>query len=219
MSRTTWAIYVLQSGNTWGADGTLYVPNNPEGLIFGMNATQQRVELADGSLAFIRPETLYQKQPLTFSWFEMDVTFITKIQSYIVNGTTLKIVTNVGGREYIGRFIDFKPTWVTGEVDVYDLEALFEIMDNVTFSASDGGDVSDLIALLVYNETPTPGTNGVQTVFTVANTYVSNTLQVFRNGQLMYKNVDYTESSGTTFTMTVAPEANEYLRVNYIKQA
>lgn len=217
MSRTNWSIYVLQSGGTWADDGTIYVPNNPQGLLFPELSTQQKVKLADGSNAFIRPETFYEKMPLTLIWINVDVDFVVKIQDYLRGSETVKIVTNISGREYIGRFIDFQPTWITGDTDVYDLEVTFERMDE---AVSLGGlTMATLIDLLIFGETPTPATNGAQTVFTVANSYVSGTLRVFRNGQLLYEGIDYTETASTTFTLTVAPDSSEYLRVDYIKDA
>ena len=70
----------------------------------------------------------------------------------------------------------------------------------------------------IMHETPTPATDGAQTVFTVANAYVSGLLEVYLDGLLQIKDTDYTETTSTTFTMTSAPDADESLRVNYKKQ-
>jgi len=69
----------------------------------------------------------------------------------------------------------------------------------------------------VLNETPTPATDGVTTIFTVANAYVSGTLQPFLDG-LKQLSTDFSETTSTTFTMVIAPETAETLAVNYIKQ-
>lgn len=71
-----------------------------------------------------------------------------------------------------------------------------------------------------YHKTPTPATNGTQKVFTVPGSeeYSSGLLEVFVDGLLQTKDVDYTETTSSTFTMTNAPDANETLRINYIKQ-
>jgi len=71
-----------------------------------------------------------------------------------------------------------------------------------------------------YHKTPTPATNGVQTVFTLpdSESYVSGLLEVFLDGIMQTKDVDYTETTSQTFTMTNAPDADETLRINYIKQ-
>lgn len=73
---------------------------------------------------------------------------------------------------------------------------------------------------LIYHETPTPATDGVTTLFTLANAYVSGSLQVFLDGLQQIKTTDYTETSANsgTFTMGSAPDSNEVLRVSYIKQ-
>jgi hypothetical protein len=70
-----------------------------------------------------------------------------------------------------------------------------------------------------YHQTPTPATDGTQKIFTLPNgdEYVAGLLEVFLDGLLQTKGVDYTESSSVTFTMTNAPDSDEALRVNYIK--
>jgi len=72
--------------------------------------------------------------------------------------------------------------------------------------------------LMVFGETPTPATDGAQTVFTVANAYVSGTLRVYKDKLRQELTTDFTETTSTTFTMTAAPDADEDLRVDYVKQ-
>ena len=72
-------------------------------------------------------------------------------------------------------------------------------------------------ANFIKHETPTPATDGAQLIFTTTNDYTSGTLEVFLDGLLQIKDTDYTETTSTTFTFTVAPDANEVLRVGYIK--
>lgn len=71
-----------------------------------------------------------------------------------------------------------------------------------------------------WHKTPTPATNGVQVLFTIPNSeqYVSGLLEVMLDGIMQTKDVDYTETTSSTFTMVTAPDADEVLRVNYIKQ-
>lgn len=70
-----------------------------------------------------------------------------------------------------------------------------------------------------WHLTPTPATDGAQLVFTLPNSeaYVSGLLEVYLDGLMQTKNTDYTETSSTSFTMVTAPEADEVLRINYIK--
>lgn len=70
-----------------------------------------------------------------------------------------------------------------------------------------------------FHKTPTPATDGSQTIFTLpdSESYVSGLLEVFLDGLLQIKDTDYSETTATTFTMTAAPDANEVLRINYIK--
>lgn len=71
-----------------------------------------------------------------------------------------------------------------------------------------------------FHQTPVETPNGVITVFTLPSSeaYVSGLLEVFLDGLLQTKTTDYSETTSSTFTMTAAPDANETLRVNYIKQ-
>jgi len=70
----------------------------------------------------------------------------------------------------------------------------------------------------VFNETPTPAVDGVETTFSVASTYIASTLQVVLDGIQQIKTTDYTESTdGSGFTMVNPPDSDEVLWVNYIK--
>lgn len=70
-----------------------------------------------------------------------------------------------------------------------------------------------------FNKTPTPATDGAQLIFTLPDSevYVTGLLEVFLDGLKQTLTTDYTETSSTTFTMVAAPDANEVLRINYIK--
>ncbi len=75
------------------------------------------------------------------------------------------------------------------------------------------------VSRFAFNKIPTPATDGVQTVFTVPEgSYVSGLLELFIDGLQQVKGVDWTETSPTTFTTMLAPDSDEKLRVNYIKQ-
>ena len=71
----------------------------------------------------------------------------------------------------------------------------------------------------VMHETPNPATDGAQKLFTCANAYVSGLLEVYIDGLLQIKGTDYaeTDAAAGTFTLVVAPDSDENLRVNYIK--
>jgi hypothetical protein len=65
-------------------------------------------------------------------------------------------------------------------------------------------------------QTPAGAVNGVNTIFTTANTYKTGQLFVFLNGLRQKVGVDYTETTGTTFTMTVAPTTGDVITVDYV---
>lgn len=69
----------------------------------------------------------------------------------------------------------------------------------------------------VDRETPAGSVNGVNVTFTLANTPYAGSEHVFVNGILQTSGgVDYS-ISGTTITMTVAPETGDVIRVSYRK--
>lgn len=72
----------------------------------------------------------------------------------------------------------------------------------------------------VWQETPTPATDGAETAFIVAAAYVPGSLRIYRDQYVMFKDIDYTEeavAAPTGFTMTSAPDADEAVRVDYMK--
>lgn len=82
----------------------------------------------------------------------------------------------------------------------------------------DGGGGSGLLSgSFVVQETPTPATDGAQTVFTVANDYVSGKLEVYLDGLRQIPTTDFAETTSNTFTMVLAPDSDEILLVDYIK--
>jgi hypothetical protein len=126
MGRSAWSVYINESGDSWEFDFNLYVPNvdiNDE-----IVSTQQTVILADGSKAFITPETKSNVQTISFAWMLItsDDDLISKIKTYIEDNTRLKIVTHLS-EEYIGKFISLRKTHLVGiSPDQWEVEAVFE---------------------------------------------------------------------------------------------
>ncbi len=73
-------------------------------------------------------------------------------------------------------------------------------------------------ANVVTREVPSGLVNGSNTTYTLANTPVVGTEQVYLNGILLDVGAgnDYT-ISGATITMLVTPQTNDKLRVTYLK--
>lgn len=67
----------------------------------------------------------------------------------------------------------------------------------------------------VINEIASGSVNGVNKVFNTLNPYVPGTLQVFRDGQLMTKDGDYTETSSTSYTFATAPLIGSVIQHSY----
>lgn len=71
----------------------------------------------------------------------------------------------------------------------------------------------------IFSETPTGDVDGVNDTFTLANTPTTNTLQLFRDGQLLKGGgVDYT-LTGDEIVFTSAPEVDSILLAHYHKVA
>lgn len=58
--------------------------------------------------------------------------------------------------------------------------------------------------------------DGSNQVFTVPETYVSNSLRVYYNGIRQVKDVSYTETNTTTFTVSFTPVSGEYITIDYV---
>ena len=75
--------------------------------------------------------------------------------------------------------------------------------------------ISGAPGTLAYQETPSGTINGVNAVFTLANTPVASTLDLYLNGQWQTGGgVDYTLSVATV-TFVVAPPTSSGLKANY----
>lgn len=60
--------------------------------------------------------------------------------------------------------------------------------------------------LLLRREVPAGTIDGVNMLFTTSRPYIAGTLMVYLNGLLLSPGADYTETGGTTFTMTAPPQ-------------
>jgi hypothetical protein len=118
-----WSISIWQSGNSFVADGFINRPN--QDLETKRISNLQIIKLANGSEAFMQPETKYFKD--TFSMFFANTTsaFRTKIENYIVNGDKVKIVTH-DSQTFYGFFIDINRVWFSGQTDTFDCALTFK---------------------------------------------------------------------------------------------
>ena len=71
MARSTWTTQ-KKSGGSWGADGTIYRPNDD--LSITKSSTQRALQLVDGSNAFLGPSTKYLDGTLSLVWYWDDGT-------------------------------------------------------------------------------------------------------------------------------------------------
>lgn len=119
-----WLVYTINSdGVNWDADTNLIRPN--QDLENQIISTIQTIKLANGSEAYVTPETKSNKGTLSFFWANTTSTFRSKIESYMTSGKKIKIVTH-DNQTLIGRFIDYKRVWFSGEDSAFDISATFK---------------------------------------------------------------------------------------------
>lgn len=138
MSKSYWTTYTRDiNSNNYTADSQIPRPNDT--LDLSTMSMQVKIQLADGSYGYSTPETVSNKDPLAFKWLlETDSGGLdTLIQGYINNEDFLKIATHVVGRDFYGKFISVKSSWLTGiSPDEYEIEAIFEQMTPGSSSSS-----------------------------------------------------------------------------------
>ena len=126
---STWSLFVEESGGDFPSGATSVVPRPNEDLDVGKMSTQVAVQLADGSVGYITPETKSSKADLTFVWVMKDEDFLDEIEGYIDNHDYIKIITHTG-KEYIGRFSSVVGRWLVGEdPDEFQITSTFVRMD------------------------------------------------------------------------------------------
>ena len=77
--------------------------------------------------------------------------------------------------------------------------------------------ISDISNVIKTNQVLIGTIDGVNNIFTIPDTIVVSTEQIFSNGVLQKKPDDY-NISGSTVTFTFSPNINENLTTHYIKQ-
>jgi len=120
----TWSIYYEDSNGDWIADTAIPRPNDD--MSTNLLSTQQKVKLADGSNAFITPETKSEKETFDMFFANASSTFRTQITDYITSGTRVKIVTH-NSETYIGYFLGMTRVWFAGiSPDEFDITLTFQ---------------------------------------------------------------------------------------------
>ena len=127
-NRGTWMVE-RKIATVWTDEGdTIYRPNMDVGI--ESLSTQVRTILADGSYAYITPETKANPTSLKMQWTYLEVAFKTQVEAYVNNLYDLRI-TDHNAIIYYGRFINIKSNWLKGTADRYDIAAEFQIMPSI----------------------------------------------------------------------------------------
>ena len=122
-TRNTWSIYEQDSADVWTLSDTIPRPN--ENFTISTTSTLINNQLANGSLAFVLPETKYKNDQLEFIWYaDTDGTIKSQIEGYVQLGTRFKIIDHLSS-EYIGRFTQVSPVWISGISNEFDITAIF----------------------------------------------------------------------------------------------
>lgn len=70
---------------------------------------------------------------------------------------------------------------------------------------------------LVIGEAPTGLVDGTNKIFTTANNYQSGKIAVYRNGQRLTLNSDYTETAANSYELVAAPFVGDIITNDYLK--
>lgn len=137
-----------------------------------------------------------------------DITFVAADASLNISGAGVKITPGSGGNVQLTNGSGVvQPTALGGDVSAVTNTG------SVTL-----GSAIQRTANLVTRETPSGAVNGSNTAFTLANTPIAGSEEVFLNGLLQEPGAgnDYT-ISGATITYLAAPVTGDKVRVNYRK--
>lgn len=140
---------------------------------------------------------------------------------YVKLGVTKKTITDIQGYTISKTLVDAKGDILTATAD--NTPARLAVGTNNQKLVADSGQATGLkwaddfgSNSFIINETPSGLVNGSNAVFDTYQNYVANSLQVFRDGQLMKgAGNDYTETDSNTFTFTTAPATGTVLLVCY----
>jgi len=84
-------------------------------------------------------------------------------------------------------------------------------------SVNSGGGGSSDFSLLIYDEVPIGFKNGVNMDFLTVNLYRPLTLQIYKNGQKLTRDGDFTETGTNGFNLVRPPKNTDILTCAYIK--
>lgn len=84
-------------------------------------------------------------------------------------------------------------------------------------SSGGGGGTGITSANYKVGISPNESPDGARTLFTLPEGYTAGTLAVYRNGERLQSGVTETSPASGTFTLSVAPDADEPLKADYIK--
>jgi hypothetical protein len=68
----------------------------------------------------------------------------------------------------------------------------------------------------IIGEIPTGALNSINKIFTAANPFAPNSLEVFLNGLRQRRSDDYDEISSTQFQFVAAPRASDSISIDYV---
>lgn len=127
------------------------------------------------------------------------------------DNATLEIVS--------GEVLQVKDNGITeAKLNMYNSPSVGNVLKYTANGMEWSSDSGLISSNFVFHEIPSGLINSLNTTYTLANTPVAGTVQVFLNGLLQAPGVglDYT-ISGTTITFVKAPRTNSDLYVHYIK--
>ena len=127
MSRSTWQIAVLESGDTYTNSFTMYRPNSDLDLIKA--STSAKITLADGTVAFNTPTQASNWEDCVFEFVNIENadTLISNIQNSIDAKEVVRITTHLPST-LIGKFTKIQKKWLIGQTDLYVITVTFSFL-------------------------------------------------------------------------------------------
>jgi len=208
---------VLVKNQTTGSENGIYVVP-ASGAASRSTDADTSAEVTSGMSTWVRAGSAQSNTEWTLSTADpitLGTTSLTFVQTGASAGGTVSSVSVNTANGFAGSVSN--PTTAPAISISTTVTGLLKGNGTAVSAASAG---TDYIAPsnLVVRETPSGSVNGSNTAFTLANTPIAGTEQVFLNGLLQEPGAgnDYT-ISGTAITYLTAPVSGDRLRVTYLK--
>ena len=171
------------------------------------------------SLAGIKPNSIVALKVPNENKFELYVSDVNGVPYPLktISGGAIQSIVNTDGNISITGSNNLTINIAPSLLSV--INSALQAGDNISNLNNDAEyiTISDISNVIKTNQGLIGTIDGVNNIFTIPDTIVVSTEQIFSNGVLQKKPDDY-NISGSTVTFTFSPNINENLTTHYIKQ-